>query len=273
MRLKAQRLVLVPVLLAVPFLAAQVAPSARGTLDLQRLAEERARIAAEVRAAVVVPALKELEGKGAAVEQPRERRRLRLLWERLEAEAAVRAGPAERRELLAALEEEVSRLLEKELGPAAAGGGTAASRGSELVLEAREQVRDRRRHTLQNGLKCWCPKEDWTRTIAGCWENCANEQKELIDRWLEEGFTDAEIIAEMVRRKGPRVVAVPKSFLATSAPYLILAGAGLFAAVALFRVTRRRPAREEAPARGGEEDREWEARLERELERLEEEEN
>lgn len=59
---------------------------------------------------------------------------------------------------------------------------------------------------LEGFYICACPKEKYTKTLAGCPDGCADEQKILIRESVREGKSDAEIREVMVERYTSRVV-------------------------------------------------------------------
>ena len=147
-------------------------------------------------------------------------------------------------------------------------------------LAFRENMKARRER-IEREVMCWCPTESWTRTLTGCAEGCAEEQKALIREWLAGGLTDTEIVERMVvhPKGGSRVRAVPEATgtnrLGYVAPFAFIAAAALVLVVVLRRVIRR-PSRDRAPvAQNGElpplddEDAEIGRRIERELEEME----
>jgi cytochrome c-type biogenesis protein CcmH/NrfF len=163
--------------------------------------------------------------------------------------------------------------------------GLVAERGGEetrreveaLVEAARGEGIQMRRDFLLRSLVCWCPKEEWTRTVAGCAEGCADEQKDLVAQWLAQGYTDEEILARMVAhpKGGPRVRAAPDAtgtnLIGYVAPFAIFGAAAGVAVLALRRVIRRRSKEGRAgvarPAARSDE--ELADRIERELKEME----
>jgi len=76
---------------------------------------------------------------------------------------------------------------------------------------------------LFSEFKCKCPKEDWTRTLAGCFEPCVDPQKALIRKLVAQGLDDDAIQARMIQDAGTeKVIARP------SAAYWILLLPNLF---------------------------------------------
>ena len=76
---------------------------------------------------------------------------------------------------------------------------------------------------LFSEFKCKCPKEDWTRTLAGCFEPCVDPQKALIRKLVAQGLDDDAIRARMIEDAGTeKVIARP------SAPPWILLLPNLF---------------------------------------------
>ena len=76
---------------------------------------------------------------------------------------------------------------------------------------------------LFSEFKCKCPKEDWTRTLAGCFEPCVDPQKALVRKLVAQGLDDDAIRARMIEDAGTeKVIARP------SAAYWILLLPNLF---------------------------------------------
>jgi len=76
---------------------------------------------------------------------------------------------------------------------------------------------------LFSEFKCKCPKEDWTRTLAGCFEPCVDPQKALVRKLVAQGLDDDAIRARMIEDAGTeKVIARP------SAPPWILLLPNLF---------------------------------------------
>ena len=51
---------------------------------------------------------------------------------------------------------------------------------------------------LFSEFKCKCPKEDWTRTLAGCFEPCVDPQKALIRKLVAQGLDDDAIRVDSI---------------------------------------------------------------------------
>jgi cytochrome c-type biogenesis protein CcmH/NrfF len=203
------------------------------------------------------------------------------LWSEIFSEVAERnrgrAAVRSRRSVLeAARASLVTRLAVTLAGGGTLGGESGRAEAERLVALAQEKTRALRRQRLLDSFLCKCPEEDWTRTVAGCWQPCANEQKAWVDAWIDEGYTDDEIAERMVEAAGTdKVLVVPRSWLSSLTPYWILAGASVFVALVLVSA-RRRSRRAQAPespehsraAAVAAGDTEIEARLEDELRRI-----
>jgi cytochrome c-type biogenesis protein CcmH/NrfF len=182
--------------------------------------------------------------------------------------------PAQRRALTLAVEDLLASGLAPQLG---AQGGDAASRARSVVSEAAEDRRVARIEALHRGILCWCPSESWTRTLSGCTESCADEQKAMVQRGVDDGLSDAEIIQQMVDdpRGGPRVRAIPETtgtnLLGYILPLILVAGGVFVVVAALFGLSSRR-APPAAPGGGssaeGDEDRIWGERIEKEIKEM-----
>jgi len=82
---------------------------------------------------------------------------------------------------------------------------------------------------LFSEFKCKCPKEDWTRTLAGCFEPCVDPQKALIRKLVAQGLDDDAIRTRMIQDAGTeKVIARP------SAAYWILLLPNLFPITVFF---------------------------------------
>jgi cytochrome c-type biogenesis protein CcmH/NrfF len=153
-----------------------------------------------------------------------------------------------------------------------------------LIETAVERVRLRREQYLFDNLLCDCSNEGWTRSLNHCWEPCRERQRGWVRGWLAEGFTNDEILDLMVEKVGTeKVLAGERSWLTRVVPYMIF-GAGVLILIVLLRAARRggrdewsatkdrRDATESSPENAGATvatDVEMEARLEAELENLE----
>jgi len=83
---------------------------------------------------------------------------------------------------------------------------------------------------LFSEFKCKCPKEDWTRTLAGCFEPCVDPQKALIRKLVAQGLDDHAIRDRIIQDAGTeKVIAQP------SAAYWIVLLPNLFP-IAFFLV-------------------------------------
>jgi cytochrome c-type biogenesis protein CcmH/NrfF len=197
---------------------------------------------------------------------------LRVLLGDIEGLAASRAPGAGRRRAAveAAREALISRLA------AVMGEPDGRARALKLVTTARKKHDDMRTSRLHQGLMCWCREENWTRTLQGCTDGCAEPQKTLIMTWIAEGYTDEEIIQKMVDHPmgGPKVRALPEAegwnLVAYWLPFALGAGGIALVAVCLLRFVRPRRKRVAAAAEpASREDEESSERIERELREME----
>jgi hypothetical protein len=85
----------------------------------------------------------------------------------------------------------------------------------------------RRLNRLYAEFKCKCPKENWTRTLAGCFEPCVDPQKGLVRRLVAEGLSDEKIRLRMILDAGTEQVLARPSSLPNYIPYAIFATLGL----------------------------------------------
>lgn len=159
---------------------------------------------------VVEPFLANLRGKlSAPGAEEAWRPQVRAALAEIDALAAARTAdfPARRR-LTAEARASLRAGIAAELG-----APNGAERAQVLVDLADKEERQARWDALERGVICWCPEENWTRTLAGCAQGCADEQKALIHQWVDEGMTNAEVLKRMVAhpKGGPKVRAVPEA--------------------------------------------------------------
>lgn len=161
-----------------------------------------------------------------------------------------------------------------ETAAAEAGHGARAAviLDDDLTPEQRERVA-----RLFGRILCACPRENWTRTLAGCGEGCADPQRGMVRAAVKAGMSDEAILARQVQIYGTeQVLALPESPAANILPYAIaLALAAIVIAVLRRSVRRGRkaagggpaaPAAEGRPAR--DEDRRIADEVERDLEEM-----
>lgn len=114
-----------------------------------------------------------------------------------------------------------------------------------LFEEAKEADLTARREYLWSAIMCWCPKEKWTRTLAGCPDGCADEQKSMVSAWLSEGRTSDEVVELMVAhpKGGEKVRGYLKptgvNRLGYVLPFLFFAVAAVVLGLVLRRVIRK----------------------------------
>ncbi len=148
-----------------------------------------------------------------------------------------------------------------------------------------EDVRTRRGYLWQ-ALICWCPNENWTKTLSGCPDACANEQKNLVEDWLIAGYSVEEIVNRMVAHPngGERVRGYVRpegiDLLSYFLPLAFFATAVAVAVAFVLRKTRSARQAEEGQlasngARAGgaqprEDDERWGEEIEKELKDMDE---
>ena len=119
--------------------------------------------------------------------------------------------------------------------------------------------------------KCDCPKEDWTRTLFGCFEPCADRQRKLIRDLVASGASDQEIREKMIADAGTEKVLAQPNFLPNLIPYGLLALLGCGVLLTLTRMRNQTRGAKE-PETGGRSalqgDSDLEDRIEAELIRL-----
>jgi cytochrome c-type biogenesis protein CcmH/NrfF len=124
--------------------------------------------------------------------------------------------------------------LEQDAGMAAGHGEPAKPYDPrDFTTPERERI-----ELLFQQVMCKCPREDWSKTLAGCPDGCAEQQKAEIRAAVKAGKKDDQIIAEQVGRYGREARARPDSLLAHWGPYLALAACGILALLALSRALR-----------------------------------
>ena len=148
---------------------------------------------------------------------------------------------------------------------AAGAGLTGCSQEESPASEEKRILR------LFEEYKCDCPKEDWTRTLFGCFEPCADRQRKLIRKLVAGGASDQEIREKMIADAGTEKVLAQPNFLPNLIPYGLLALLGCGVLLTLTRMRNQtRVAKETEPGRGPalQGDRDLEDRIEAELSRL-----
>jgi hypothetical protein len=179
-----------------------VAPAPRADVE---------RLVAKAEAALVTDFLHGYAGAFAEAEAIRLKAPLREFTGRLDEWLSVNdRNPGTRVAARADLHAKIGRTLEAAL----TAGGSTPERAAEVTRAAMETadqaVYTRRKKHIVDHLMCWCPKPacDFTRTLAGCPDPCANEQKSLVGAWIREGLSDEEIFQRMVvnPKGGPRVL-------------------------------------------------------------------
>jgi hypothetical protein len=112
------------------------------------------------------------------------------------------------------------------LGSAA--GGESGNGVEGVTYDPREfsPVQKERIERLFGQVMCDCPRESWSRTLAGCPDTCADPQKAEIRDGVKRGLTDQEVLSEQLKihRGDRRVLSVPEGILSSLFPYLALGG-------------------------------------------------
>lgn len=119
-----------------------------------------------------------------------------------------------------------------------AGFGIREGLTQDAPAEATSGEDARRLNRLYAEFKCKCPKENWTRTLAGCFEPCVDPQKGLVRRLVAEGLSDEEIRRRMILDAGTEQVLARPSSLPNYIPYAIFATLGLCVLLVLRRMLR-----------------------------------
>lgn len=123
-------------------------------------------------------------------------------------------------------------------------------------------------------FNCKCEKEEWTRTLAGCWEPCVEPQRALVRQLVAQRphLSDDQIRERMIADAGSdKVIHIPSTF-PKLIPYGILAVLG-FGLLLVLRGMRKGslPANNKEDASHGEDhaaDGDLDARIEEELNKL-----
>lgn len=181
-------------------------------------------------------------------------------WRAIEEAVVSRVTKSVRVELLGRLVDSAARVI---AGPEPTPALLDQARAS--IERARKAVTEIRNVNLLEQIKCKCEKEDWTRTLKGCFENCANPQKELILEWLALGYSDDEIKQGMVEATGTTEVLVrERGFVEKYGAYAVFGGAVAAGLVLLFFSLRSSPGEVSGVERSKLDPR-WEAELDKEL--------
>ena len=94
---------------------------------------------------------------------------------------------------------------------------------------------------LYSQIICACPNENWTKTLAGCPDGCADRQKQMVRDGVKAGKSDAQIINEQVRGYGTEQIrAQPDSVFSKTGPYIALGILGIVMGLVLARSVRKR---------------------------------
>ncbi|MCZ6689252.1 MAG: cytochrome c-type biogenesis protein CcmH [Planctomycetota bacterium] len=120
-------------------------------------------------------------------------------------------------------------------------------------------------------LACACPKENFTRTLRGCPDTCADPQKEMIKTMLDDGKTNDEILQYMVAQyRTPKVLATAPFAGIHLLAYLFPVAFMLAGGYVIFSYLRARTDRRASPPEGspGGDDDAWEKKIEAELKEL-----
>lgn len=96
----------------------------------------------------------------------------------------------------------------------------------------------KRIHRLFAEFKCKCPKEDWTRTLAGCFEPCVDPQRALVRKLVADGLTDEEIRDRMIQDAGTEKVIAQTSALPNLIPSAIFIVLGCGVVLLLLRMRK-----------------------------------
>jgi cytochrome c-type biogenesis protein CcmH/NrfF len=119
--------------------------------------------------------------------------------------------------------------------------------GDDKELEDFSAAEKARVFRLFGLVVCACPKENWTKSLAGCPDGCAIPQKDTIKTRVKAGKSDEEILAEQVERYGPEVLARPpfeglSGFTIYVLPFLVLAALTVVVLQVLKRAVKPAPA-------------------------------
>lgn len=145
-----------------------------------------------------------------------------------------------------------------------------STRLTALAVEAKAENDKFHLDHLFGTLICWCPDENWTKTLTGCPDACANEQKDLVKQWLAEGLTDDEIFDRMVAhpKGGERVRGYDRNWFSFAIPFLLLGIGTAFVLVALLAFRGSRATGSPVEDSSEEEDARWDDLIEQELKEM-----
>lgn len=125
---------------------------------------------------------------------------------------------------------------------------------------------------------CSCPRENWTKTLEGCPDGCANPQKEQVRDGVDAGLSNDAILDKQLAMFGPQVLARTSAqgvvgFLLYILPFLGLLVFAILIVFFLTRVIKPVSATEAAAApvekgKSSGSDQQWDDEIERELEQM-----
>ncbi len=127
--------------------------------------------------------------------------------------------------------------------PAAGGAGHGEAGKPYDPREFTPEQRDRIEKLFARVI-CDCPRENWSKTLAGCPDGCSEDQKKKIREAVKRGLTDEQVLDEQLAAHGGdrRVLAEPDSPLASLFPYLTLGVLTAIVVLVLIASIRPRPA-------------------------------
>lgn len=128
-----------------------------------------------------------------------------------------------------------------------------------------------RADALKKLINCACPRENWTRTLESCSDDCASPQKGEIRDLLAAGKSDGEILGWIRAKYGPKAFAradVGSNLVMYVLPFLALVGGAVYLTLRL-RARAGAPTAPPVPTPASPAQAALEAEIEEELARIE----
>lgn len=120
---------------------------------------------------------------------------------------------------------------------------------SHFTDEQRKQI-----YRLEALIMCACKKENWSKTLKGCPDGCADEQKQEVRHLVTEGQSDEAVLNFMVTKYSAQARAAPllqgTGLWSYLFPFLSLGIAGIVVIVVMFRWHRNAQRRNAGAAAG-----------------------
>ncbi len=110
---------------------------------------------------------------------------------------------------------------------------------SDITVEQEQRI-----NRLFSMVICNCPKENWTLSLNGCPNSCADHQKNEVLAMVKQGKSDEEILNQQIEWHGPKAVGRIKAkgmsgLLVYGGPFVLLMGALIGVVLFLKSVTNK----------------------------------